>query len=266
MYDESKYINIDVFKDNGLYRYLEQYNPIVEQIARSANYQKEGDYNVEQNEASFWFNPDKQRKTWFPQTYPKPHPIQEDIRLNLCMHCANCASILLINTLFQNRKYILIEDICCGMGNFIFYLSKLGFNNFAAIDNFSQLPKSMFTNLMKEGNIKYTLNDFENNPIVTNIIAFTKYVKRNVISKERMIVDGQDHIHEVYGPEIIPDSIELFLTYYPINPGNNNLHIDNDKFFERFTPLSKDSYGMIYGYCRNDKYNEFQEKLQAIKL
>lgn len=265
-YDESKYILIDPFKDNGIYKFLEQFNEPVERISRSANYQKEGNYNVNQNEASFWFNPAKIRETWFPETYPHAHPIQADIRFNLCMHCVNNESLLIINTLFSDRKDILVEDVCCGIGALFFYLSKLGFNNFAGIDNFSQLPKSMFEDLMKEGNLKYTLNELYNSPIVTNIIAYTKYVKRKILETKKIKTDdGTEINHEIYDTEIIPDSLELFLTYYPLRPGNNNLHIDNSKFFERFVPLTRDQYNMLYGYCRVDKYEEFVKKLEPIK-
>jgi len=249
MYDESKYINIDIFKGCDTYNYLEQFNHVVDKVGNGANYKKDCNYNTNKNEASFWFNPEKARYTPLPANYPDLANVQFDKRLNLTLHCANYSALLLIDTLYNDNKNILIEDICCGMGNLIFYLSKLGFKNFNAIDNFSQLPQQLFESLMQEGNIKYSLNNMTAQPIVSNLIAYIKYVKM---------------INEI---PYIPNSLELFLSYVPLMPNNNNLHLDPDEFFNKhnFTCFTKDEDRLLWGYCKEHKYDEFKEKIQRIK-
>lgn len=251
MYNESNYISIDVFKGCHIYNYLEQFNDIVNKVGNSTRYKKDGNYNTKNNEASFWFDPEKARYTPLPANYPDLQVVQFDPRLNLTLHCANYMVLLILETLYNDKRDILIEDICCGMGNLIFYLSKLGFKHFNAIDNFSQLPQSAFENLMKEGYINYTLNDMNAPAIVSSLIAYIRYVK---INKE--------------GQQVIPDSLELFSSYVPLSPGNNNLHLDADKFFneDNFTCLANDPDRLLWVYCKEHKYDEFRQKLEKIKL
>lgn len=249
MYDEKDYIEIDVFKGLSIYNRISQFNEIVDTVARSVEYPPHNAYDVKKNQASFWFNPDKIRYTPLPSMYPEIHPIQHDNRLSLITHCVNHEIILIIETLFNHRRDILIEDICCGMGNQIFYLSKLGFKSFSAIDNFSQLPRSLFVKLMQQGPVDYILNDHYLDPIVSSLVAYTKYIKR----------DSED-------VEIFSESLELFLSYVPLIPESKHLSIDNTKFFKTFRCLGKDPYRFLWSYCREDMYKEFSQKLQDIKL
>lgn len=247
MYNESTYIDIDIFKDVATWNSISKWNSIVESVARQAVYPKSGEFDTTQGEASFWFSPDKVRHTPLPAFYPEIHPVQLDPRFNLVMHCANHVALSLINILYRDRKDILIEDICCGMGNLLFYLSRLGFTNFNAIDNWSQVPESLFRDLMSRGTINYTLNDTHSKAVVSSLIAYTVYPKVDSSKKE-----------------IIPDSLELFLPYVPLIPGSSHLSINNTAFFreKKFVCLARDPFfRMVWAYCREDKYEEFSTKL-----
>ena len=252
MYNESKYINIDIFKDAATWKSIEQWNSIIESAAKTATFSKTWEYDTNEGGASFWFDPGQVRYTPLPAFYPIVHAVQLDSRFCLITHCANHVALSLINILYRDRKDILIEDICCGMGNLIFYLSRLGFRNFSAIDNWTQAPESLFRGLMERGQIDCTVNDYQAKAVVSTLIAYPHYVKC-----------GEDK------KEIIPDSLELFLPYVPLVPGSSHLSMNNTTFFKDrgFTPLCMDPlYRMVWGYCREEKYDEFRNKLEPYRL
>lgn len=243
-----EYITIDIFKGHTLYKSLQQYNKSIERVSLSSNYEKGGFYNTKENEASLWFDYRRVRETLLNACYPNIHPVQKDARLCLHTHAPNHIALLLINLLYEDKE-ILIEDICCGMGNLIFFLSKLGYKNFNAIDNFSQLPQELFERLMKKGNIKYFLNHMKYEAVVSNLIGYPHYIK----------------IDENNNP-FVSSFLELFLCSFDLE--NKELSLINNEYCKRldFVPLCKDKYSMLYAYCRKNKYEEFSEKLQTIKL
>lgn len=246
-----KYIIIDIFKDNGLYKSLKPYNNIIKQVSHTSKYDKGGFYNTKENEASLWFDYTRVRETLLNAHYPEIHPIQLDDRFCLYTHAPNHIALLLIELLYKENRDILIEDICCGMGNLVFFLSKLGYKNFNVIDNFSQLPQELFERLMISGSINYSLNDMSANAVISSLIAYPHYVK---YKKEE----------EIY----IPESLELFLSYVPLFPNEKHLDINGEYFFNEldFVPLCTDEYQMLYAYCKKKKYDEFSKKLENIKI
>jgi hypothetical protein len=253
-YNPSMYLNLDIYKGIELFNTLEKYNTILENITYKANYSEDCNYDISKGGASFWFDARQVRKTPLPSNYPHILPIQLDTQFNLVLHIANYMSLLIIYMLYKQDKGILIEDMCCGMGNLVFYLSKLGFDNFSMIDNFSQLPKTMFDDTMlaikeSDTNFKFQLNNFELKPKVFNLVAYTQYVKR-----------------DSNNVEIIPDSIDLFMSYVPLVPESRHLNMDNTKFFEKYVCLAKDPNRLLWSYCKKEKYEEFKSKLEMVLL
>lgn len=259
MYNPANFIVLDINKGLPLFKSLEQYNPIVKGVAASADYSQGYTYDLAKRQASFWFDPNQVRKTPMPKDYPKTDPIQEDPRLSLTLHIANYMSILIINALYADvKETIVIEDMCCGMGNLIFFLASLGFCNFSALDNFTQLPQWMFQSLMLEAvkvnpKFRYTLNNYERRPDVSNIVAYTEYIRRQDNSQPVSIENDA----------LIPEPVELFLSYVPLGPTERSLRMNNDRFFEKYVCLARDPHRMIWAYCTPDKHKQFVERLQS---
>jgi hypothetical protein len=253
-YNEADFLILDIFKGLSLFKSLETYNSVINKVSKQASYKKGCFYQTTNQEASFWFDVDQIRKTPLPKDYPNLDPIQMDPRFNLQMHIANYMSLLVLDACFGNRRDVLIEDMCCGMGNLVFYLNKLGFNNFSMIDNFSQLPKKLFDSLMEEARktdptFKYRLNDYSCSPIAINIIAYTRYLRR----------DSDEN-------PIFPESLELFLSYVPLVPNTAHLQFNNNQFFQKYRWLATDPHRMIWAYCTDEKYADFYSRLERYKI
>lgn len=251
-YDTSDYLTLDIFKGISFFKNLEIFNSSIYDITKKVTYRKDWNYDVNLNEAAFWFDADQVRNTPLPKDYPKIDPIQLDSRFNLILHIANYMSLLIIYYTHKDNREILIEDMCCGMGNLMYYLTKLGYTNFSLLDNFSQLPKFLFDetiSLIKKEtkNFKFSLNNFDAKPKIFNLVAYPHYIKRDSLDQE-----------------IIPDSIDLFLSYLPLEPNTRHLSINNNKFFKTYRCLAKDDFRMIWAYCKADKYDLYTEKLQEI--
>ena len=248
MYSPEKFLNIDVFKFYDSWKQLQWYNPVVERIWEIGMAGKPVVYDIPNGGASPWFDPKNARKTPYPATYwsyPNTHPVQEDSRFNLIMNCADHLSLGMISVLYGNSKDVLIEDMGCGMGNLIFYLSKLGFTNFNLIDNFTQISQSLLEKFMMSGGIKYSLNKNGVSPVISNVIQCTEYPSFNK-----------------------NNSVELFCSYKLMEKDKGVFNVDLNDFYNnwQFTCLAKDKYEMMYFYCRENKYEEFREKLKNYVL
>ena len=263
MYNPSKMFTINIFKELEPWSYLEQFNSVVIESCKEAQYDSENNYDTTKGQASNWFKPEEIKRTpFYPENpyYPSPHPVQLEKKFNLIMHSANYVSLFLVNALYQDRKDILIEDICCGMSQFSFYLSKLGFKNFILIDNFSQVPEKTLTSFMGKADVKYITNSFASPSVVSNLVAYPVYLKR----KRGDQIYGYDKLEPPPDNMYISPTIELFLSYYPITETRGLSGLDNKKFLheERFVPLCEDTDHMLFAYVRSEMYDEFKEKLK----
>jgi len=241
-------LKIDLFNGKDLFKSLANYNMAIANIAYTANYSDANDYKVGEGGASFWFDPSQIRTTPTSRYYPLGHPVQLDTRLCLVLHVANYVSLLIINTLYANTKDVLIEDMCCGMGNLVFYLSKLGFTNFSMVDNFTQIPYSMFDETMRliarsTPTFQCSVNDSTSSPKIINLVSYTSFLR-----------------------SVIPDSADLLMFSVPIMPGMGNLEINDWMFYQEYCLLAYDANQFMWIYCTKDKYQEFAEKLGPLKV
>jgi hypothetical protein len=106
-----------------------------------------------------WFDPRRINKIPMSKHYPDLAPLNDDPKFCLLDNYPNYTAILLIDTLFSDRKEtVCIEDSCCGQGKLAYYLSKLGFKKFSFWDNFSQISPQLLLNTMYRAGIDYSLN------------------------------------------------------------------------------------------------------------
>ncbi len=155
----------------------------------------------------------------------------------LPMFVPNYLTLLLINLFYPNKKDILIEDACAGMGRLIFYLSKYDYTNFSIIEDFSQVTKSLMKEILV--GINYILNDFSTNPIVINIAGYPNYPKNH-----------------------IPNSVELFCSY-----GNERLLKTVKKMLgKNYVELCTDNNMTAKAFCRKDKYDKFYNIIKPLEV
>lgn len=228
-------MKINFFKNDGkqLFDSLLPCNDIIQQVYNKHEL-------IGEKRSEWWFNPVKYQDMEMPPCNTGIHTKNKLLKLKnlkdarlfqLYLYFPNYITILLLNTLFQNRKDILIEDLCGGDGRLFLFLSKLGYNNFSLIDNFSQLNEQLFYGMMKTNNLRYILNDNNTRPIVISHMGYPLYPKNN-----------------------LPDSVELICQY-----GNTRAKemlfelIKNDEYIE----LCRDCNEISVAYCRKDKYDEF---------
>lgn len=239
---------IDVFKDRDFFLNLEKYNKEIEEVCATYRFSKDGNYDLANRLVSKWFDPKCRRELHISEFYPHQRALQHHSKFNLILHYYNCISLYVINLLYKDDKSILIEDLAGGMGKLFFYLSKLGFNKFHNVDNFSQTCESMFTDLMEKGNIAYNLNNYKLEPTVINLSALPIFLRYP-----------------------IPKSTELICCYYHdgiIRKEGNDYTINFNKGFDKiedFEFLCKDSDNLTYFFCRKSKYKEFYKKIKAME-
>ena len=273
MYKPDNLFTINIFKDKEPWESLSKYNDEVISACNKAKYSSDNSFDTSKGGASNWFNAEElKRSPIYPENpyYPSPHPVQLEPKFNLVMHSANYVTLFLVNALYGDtgNPFVTIEDICCGMSQLTFYLSKLKdeagerkFECFSLIDNFSHMPQHLLENFMKSGDIGYTLNRLDAPAVVSNIVAYPVYVKR--ITKEGRIYSF-DKLEPPPDDMYISPTVELFCSYYPITEVRGLSGLDNKKFFheERFVPLCEDSDHMLFAYVRSENYDYFREKLK----
>ena len=228
-------MKIDIFQNREIWTELAKYN----QDIIDAWDETEGSYSGKGGE--WWFDPARIKDLYLRirDNSGLWRVCDGDTIHSLILYPSYYLTILLINILYKDKKDILIEDVACGSGGFVFYLSKLGFNNFALIDNFSQLDKLLLETLMKKGNIKYILNQKDAKPIVSNGVAIPSY--NEIVPNHRI------------------DSCELFC-FYPSRTIFNSIipYILSHGYVE----LCEDAEKTLVAFCKKEKYEEFYNKIK----
>lgn len=243
----SKALMIDICKGWELFQNLEQYNYGIWKACEGYTFTSE-EYDLPNKKLSWWFDPRCVRDLAISHVYPKCLPIQHDSRLCLTLYAPNYFSLLLINTLFQ-EKGIIIEDQAGGMGRLLYYLRKLEFNSFNNIDNFTQLPQDLFEKLMQIGEVPYKLNNFECVPKILNLIGYTYFIKPIHPNTELVIVYNR--------PGLIKGENEQY--QYA------NQSLENYTPMENKVHLAECKYGLAHAYCNKDKFEEFKRKLEKYR-
>lgn len=240
---------IDIFKTN-LFEKLQQFNEVVET----------GEHTLVPNFIDYkWMQPKLQTLNPISATYPEISPIQYDKKWCIDVGLSNYTAIFVINELYNNKD-ILIEDGCSGPGYFIYYLNKLGFNNFSILENFHQFKKEVFDAFIKyiDGNI--VLNEVSSNPVVINIAGFPYYprrIKNNIVYLETdEFSEFCNKTAEERGRMYTNSNLELFCVYDYTATFDKRTQLSED-----FKFLCTDADNIATIHCRKDKYEEFKQKL-----
>jgi hypothetical protein len=185
-------------------------------------------------EISHWFDVERIRHIPLPRHYPNLIPLNFHEKLCLLENPPNYVSIFLINLLFADRKDIMIEDACCGQGKFAVLLSHLGFKNHSFIDNFSQIRPELLTHTIAKAGLKLRLNEpvEQVRPVVFNQVAYPGHVREYC------------------------ESTEIFCHYRVID------WFDGLPIAKNYRRLCTDSDDLMVVHCRNDKYDEFADKIR----
>jgi len=246
---------INIFKDIKFWRNLEQYNNDIIEIWNKYE---------DKRPIAKWFDPKllKGDTLWVRKSNKSGHFFIKDFEnpeyWNLIVHPNNYLPIFLLNTLYRNRKSILIEDVCSGMGRMAFYLSKLGFNNFSFIDNFSGISQELFEKLMEKGNIKYILNQKETKPIVSNLASYPWYTSPLTLGMSG--VGGWNEKTDIPPKEEVPiQSCELFCFYCAkVIFETIGKYLLNNGYVE----LCQDSEYIQVAYCKKELEKKFKKELR----
>jgi hypothetical protein len=156
----------------------------------------------------------------------------------LYLHCSNYLPLFLIDILYTRGCDTidpLIEDIGGGMGWLFLYLNKRGFNNFHLWDNFSQLSESVARNFVVERNLNCDINNINLKPVITNNVGVPGILIREFNPNLELIV--------FYTNRALEEDAKTYL----VNNG--------------YSFLCKDTDDLSVAYCRNDKLEEFKQKL-----
>jgi len=239
---------VDVFKDNTqFFQKLQGYNSVIKEVCKKVTFNSESEeYDLPRNRVSRWFDPNYLRYLYFPKYYPHQTKDTHDPKFNLVLFFPNYITLYLVNLFYQEKKHVLIEDMACGMGRLVFYLTKLGFTNFSLTENFSQLSKFLFDEMMKAGKVNYVLNDSTTNPIVLNIVSWTAMTRTD-----------------------FPSSTEVFFAYNDVGKlvekidGKFHVKVPSGTNIEMkdFVFLCNDVDELMRVYCRKDKYDEFKTRM-----
>lgn len=232
-------MKIDIFKNMTLYKNLEQYNKdIIEVCSRKQFHFAKGKkgYDVMKGGSSNWFDPTQFRECALTTSYPETDPITFNPKFNLILYAANYLALFLINLLYQDKRNTTIEDLCGGAGYLIFYLSKCGFNNLYMTENFTQVSPLLLSAIVRKANIKLHLNIETVEPTVINIVGYPWFEKDWNKSVELFCIYPCDNMFKTIIPEI------------------------ESKGYKK---LCEDSDYLCLAYCREDKFNEFMEKIKS---
>jgi hypothetical protein len=180
-------------------------------------------------EVSYWFDPRRMRDLPLPKHYPRLIPLNNDPKFCLIEFLPSYVSIFLTNLVYQDRKDVLIEDVCCGQSKYAFYLSKLGFKNFNLIDDFSQMKEELLLRTIEKAKLIPSINQ-SCSPIVFNQTGYGNKVKE------------------------VPPSVELMCLFA------NCINWMEESLEYRLLCHDSDNE-LIWAYARLDKYDEFAEKL-----
>lgn len=243
-------MNIDIFKDTELWGKLRQYNQEIIDI-----YNKDGGKG-----STHWFDPKCLARTVWMRKSNKPgkffyKDLKQPNNWKLVLHPSNYLNIFLANLLYQDRKGVLIEDVCSGAGRLSYYLSKLGFNNFSFIDDFSGVTKGLFDAMREKSDpSKYILNQKETKPVISNLANFPWYSSH--YTRE------EDNPSPPKGDDVPLDSCELF-TFYCANA--IFVYIGKYLLENGYVELCQDEDYTQVAFCKKEKHDEFTSKIEKYK-
>ena len=254
-----KSFNIDIFQNKNFWKKFEIHNKIITDIY----------YAHKKEYVTNWFDPqylDRNTSTnpWCRKSnkvgkfYIQDFLNPED--WNLILHPNNYLPIFLVNLLYQDRKDIVIEDVCSGMGKYVYYLSKLGFNDFSLFDNFSGVNRELLDNLMKD--IKYKVNRHDIKPVVSNLSAYPWYTSPKIMGMPGL--GGWDEGTDIPPKNNIPiDTCELFTFYCASNIFETigKYLLDNG-----YVELCQDADFITVAYCKKERYKEFKGKIDFYEI
>ncbi len=233
-------MKINIFKRKDIFDKLVKHNA---ELLEAYNVYKECDGEVSKickethsGKSTWWFNPNRAGELDIPDKLIQQRLLPDGDNYVLPMFAPNYLTLLLINLFYPNKKDILIEDACAGMGRLIFYLSKYGYTNFSIIEDFSQVTKSLMEGILT--GINYILNNFSTSPTIINTAGYPNYPK-----------------------DYIPESVELFCGY-----SNERLLKVTGKMLEKnHVELCTDHNMITKAFCRKDKYNEFYNIIKPLE-
>lgn len=242
-------LKIDTCKGFELFNNLSVHNGAIFRACKGFKFINSGTYDTSKKECSWWYDPMRIDSHPLSHTYPRTHPIQADPRLCLKLYAPNYFSLLLINTLYDNKD-ILIEEQAGGMGILLFYLSKLGFKNFSLIENWSQLPKELMESLLCTENIFPHLTPPEQIPEVMNLVGYT-YLIKPIEEKTELVItyNNTDLVVKGEGEDLM----------------YRNGCLEKYTIMQNKVKLATDIYGLANAYCNKDKVEEFTKKLERYK-
>ena len=256
-------MKVNMFKDTKIWSKLEEHNKIVIDT-----------YNrYKTSITTSWFNPEYIKRggkkglwcrksdkpgTFYINDFVSPND------WNLVMHPNNYLPIFLINLLYEDNKDIVIEDVCCGMGTFSYYLSLLGFNKFSLFDNFTGVNVELLDNMMLKNNISYTINQQQVMPTVSNMSAYPWYTSPMTMGIPLSETGGGWDETDTEPKTNIPiDTCELFVFYCAKNIFETiGKYLLNNGYVE----LCQDEDCITVAYCKKEKYDEFIKKVGAYAI
>ena len=234
---------IDTLKSASLFKFMSQANDDILAFSKTWNYTEEGaDYDFANRTISRWFNPLAVKEYTLSRIYPNRDKCQDRPEYCLWLHCSNYLGITLINTLYNDRKDVSIEDIGGGMGWLFLYLNQKGFNNFHNWDDFSQLSREASQEFIDYCKLKCEINNPDFVPIISNNVGVPASYFRNKkdLDKSELIIFYTNRALEKVAAVELP--------------------IRGFKF------LCRDMDDLAVAYCREDKYEEFKNKLSNYEV
>lgn len=232
---------INIVKHCGLFFDLKKYNSIIMDFRSRFSYNAPGEeYDFLNRKISGWFDPQKVRQLGISRTYPKHDPVQYRPEYCLLIHCSNYLPLFLMNTLYLDRKDVLFEDIGAGLGWLYVYLQKLGFFHFHTVEDFSQLSKESAQEFSDVCELNVTFNNLDLHPIVSNNVGVPSFAFRTMTPDLELII--------CYTNRFLEEA--LFNTMEP----------------RGFKFLCRDGDDLAVAFCREDKFVDFQEKLQSFEM
>lgn len=236
-------MKIDIHKYSDPWTDLKRYNEDIVEVFKRPDFHYGGGssgYDTLRGGSSPWFDPSQFRQAALTTSYPEIDPrTADEERFPLILYAPNYLPLFLLNLIYKGKDNTSIEDLCGGAGRLVFYLSKLGFNNFYLAENFSQVSPHLLAALMIKGNIDLKLNHSDVQPQVSVLIGYP------------------------WIPKGFRKSIELFCVYPCDNMFKTIIPEIKAMGYKR---LCEDSDYMCLAYCREDKYTEFMTRIQEYEV
>jgi len=248
-------MKINILKDITWINELEQYNKDILEVCDNYTFLSTP-YDTKKNEASYWFKPINYNRNPLSKTYPYPAIIQSRPEYKLIEYLPNYLSLFVIKELYSDRKKALIEDFGAGMGKLFFFLSKLGFTDFNIIENFSQLPKQLLLDMMSKGDYWPSINDLQASPVIVNNCGAPFTFITHGLDPDGLFLYKKPT--DRYRGKRDFSQLELICFYSNLEFEKLAIKILKPMGYS-FLCEDNDNIGNVW--CRNDKLEEFTEKL-----